>query len=256
METRGTGKSIQSVQRAVDILNCFDENTIELSLNDISTRLGLNKSTVHGLLNTLHNNRFIQQNGNGNYMLGQGLYEKSVLAIQSSKSRLRTMSKSHMVRISNTYKCASHVFTVDNNQLNFLDMTTPVNSHYIFSVALSTQMHLYCTASGKIVLSRMSAAERNAYFDNMVLTPMTGKTLTTKAAIMENLKQIRERNYSLEDEEADEGCLSIAVPILTSHDRLVGTLSVSGADVKIRDNIETIAEDLQQVSRKLTRDLF
>ena len=51
-----TGKTIQSVQRAIDILNCFDAQTPALSLGEISARLQLNKATVHGLLNTLHNN--------------------------------------------------------------------------------------------------------------------------------------------------------------------------------------------------------
>ncbi|HKL11271.1 MAG TPA: IclR family transcriptional regulator [Clostridia bacterium] len=256
MDSHGKGKNIQSIQRAIDVISCFDENNIELSLSDISKCLQLNKSTVHGILNTLHNNRFIQQNCNGNYMLGQALFDKSVLAMQSSKTRLRTMSKSYMTSISNKYKCTTHVFTVNGNRLHFLDMTTPVNSHYIFSVALGSQMQLYCTASGKILLSRMSVEERNEYFENTKLISNTRKTLVDKELLIENINSIIEKNYSLEDEEADEGCLSIAVPIVTRKDALVGTLSISGADVKIRNKIEEIARDLQKVSAKLTEDLF
>ncbi|MBK5252489.1 MAG: IclR family transcriptional regulator [Peptostreptococcaceae bacterium] len=256
MDVQGKGKNIQSIQRAIDVISCFDENNIEMSLNDIAKHLDLNKSTVHGIINTLHNNRFIQQNCNGNYMLGQALFDKSVLAMQASKTRLRTMSKSYMTGISNKYKCTTHVFTVNGNRLHFLDMTTPVNSHYIFSVALSSQMQLYCTASGKILLSRMSVAERDEYFQNTKMVPITGKTMIAKEALISNINEIIKKNYSLEDEEADEGCLSIAVPIVTKKDTLVGTLSISGADVKIRSMIEEIAENLQRVSKKLTEDLF
>src|SRR6056297_3215645 len=141
-------------------------------------------------------------------------------------------------------------------RLFFLDMTTPVNSHYIFSVALGSQMQLYCTASGKILLSRMSVEERNEYFENTKLISNTRKTLVDKELLIENINSIIEKNYSLEDEEADEGCLSIAVPIVTRKDALVGTLSISGADVKTRNRIEEIAGDLQKVSAKLTEDLF
>lgn len=256
VNSHSKGKNIQSIQRAIDVIGCFDENDIELGLNEIAKRLDLNKSTVHGIINTLHNNRFIQQNENGNYMLGQALFDKSVLAMQASKTRLRTMSKSHMTHISNKYKCTTHVFTVTGNRLHFLDMTTPVNSHYIFSVALSSQMQLYCTASGKILLSRMSLAERDEYFDNTRLVPITKKTLTSKEELVENINKIIERNYSLEDEEADEGCLSIAVPIVTKKDILVGTLSMSGADVKIRSRIDEVVKDLQCVSKRLTDNLF
>lgn len=256
MEKNGKGKNIQSIQRAVDIINCFNENSIELTLNDISQQLDLNKSTVHGIINTLHNNRFLQQNSNGSYMLGQALFEKSLFAMQASKTRLRDLSKGYMTRISNKYKCTSHVFTVTGTRLYFLDMTTPVNSHYIFSVALNSQMQLYCTASGKILLSRMRPDERDEYFKNTELVAYTDKTLVTKEAIMENIRSIMEMNYSLEDEESDEGCLSIAVPILTRQDVLVGTLSISGPCAKIRGKIAEIAGDLQEVSRKMTEDLF
>ena len=65
MAQQKTGKVIQSVQRAVDIINCFEDITTERSLSELSTMLDLNKSTVHGILNTLHNNNFVRQNQRG-----------------------------------------------------------------------------------------------------------------------------------------------------------------------------------------------
>ena len=40
------GKTIQSIQRAIDIMNCFNENVHELSLKEISEKVGLRKSTA------------------------------------------------------------------------------------------------------------------------------------------------------------------------------------------------------------------
>ena len=44
---------IQSVQRSIDILNCFTDTSHYLSINDISQKLDLNINTVRGLMNTL-----------------------------------------------------------------------------------------------------------------------------------------------------------------------------------------------------------
>lgn len=256
MEKRGKGKTIQSVQRALDIINCFNENDIEMSLQEISESLGLNKSTVHGLLNTLHNNRFIQQNDNGNYMLGQALFNKSIYAIRATKTKLRSISKGYMARLSNKYRCSSHVFTVESNKLHFLDMTTPVNSYYIISTVLNDLMHLYCTASGKILLSHMSVGARNEYLENTQLIQHTDFTMTSKKAILENLNHIIANGYSTENEEVEEGCISIAVPIFTKHDDLFGTISVTGSKVKISGREDEIVADLKEISQKITKELF
>ena len=54
----------------MNILNCFTATNPALTLGQISSRLNLNKGTVHGILNTLHNNGYISQNMAGQYVLG------------------------------------------------------------------------------------------------------------------------------------------------------------------------------------------
>ncbi|MGL4868568.1 MAG: helix-turn-helix domain-containing protein, partial [Cetobacterium sp.] len=62
------GKTIQSIQRAIDIMNCFNEEVHELSLKEISEKLGLSKSTAHGIVSTLLKNSYLEQNQkNSNY---------------------------------------------------------------------------------------------------------------------------------------------------------------------------------------------
>lgn len=69
--TKATERQIQSVQRAINILNCFTMTNSALTLGQISNQLNLNKGTVHGILSTLYQNGYISQNGNGQYMLGR-----------------------------------------------------------------------------------------------------------------------------------------------------------------------------------------
>lgn len=256
MDKKGKGKLIQSVQRALDIINCFSEHDVELSLHEISERLELNKSTVHGLLNTLYINRFIQQNDNGNYMLGQALFNKSIYAIRATKIKLRSISNGYMAGLSNKYKCSSHIFTVESNKLHFLDMTTPANSYYIISTVLNDLMHLYCTASGKILLSHMNDAARNDYFDNTEFARFTENTMTSKKEILENLNHVIQNGYAIENEEIEEGCIAIAVPIYTKHSDLFGTISATGSKVKIAGHEDDIVTDLKGISEKITNELF
>lgn len=75
---------IQSVDRALRILDLFDEHTTELKITDISDQMGLHKSTVHSLLKTLQQRGYISQNlENGKYGLGMKLFERGNYVIQS-----------------------------------------------------------------------------------------------------------------------------------------------------------------------------
>ena len=74
---------IQSVQRALDIIECFDQLNRELSLGEISEKLGLNKSTVHGIIKP-YINEYIDQNiSNGKYLLSPKLLGKYQLVADS-----------------------------------------------------------------------------------------------------------------------------------------------------------------------------
>ena len=69
---------IQSVQRALHILNLLAEQPEPLTVREISRRLGLNISTAHHLVRTLAAENYIYQLPNGAYCLSHaipGLYE-------------------------------------------------------------------------------------------------------------------------------------------------------------------------------------
>uniref|UniRef100_UPI002D78DDA1 IclR family transcriptional regulator n=1 Tax=Qipengyuania zhejiangensis TaxID=3077782 RepID=UPI002D78DDA1 len=75
---------IQSVQRSLRILDLFNEHTTELKITDISEKMELHKSTVHSLLKTLQESRYIDQNPeNGKYRLGMKLVERGNLVIST-----------------------------------------------------------------------------------------------------------------------------------------------------------------------------
>jgi len=57
-----TGGKVQSIDRAMKVLECFSERNPELKLTEISERLKLNKSTLHGIIKTMKDYGVIEQN--------------------------------------------------------------------------------------------------------------------------------------------------------------------------------------------------
>lgn len=59
-QNKPKGGSIQSISRAAAILRCFREKK-KLGLTEISKMTGLHKSTASGLIHTLKEERFLEQ---------------------------------------------------------------------------------------------------------------------------------------------------------------------------------------------------
>ena len=79
---------IQSVARALFIVDTLAQARGELALNEIAMRLSLAKSTVHGLISTLKDFGFIEQSAfTGKYKLGVRLFEVGQIVAQGWEVR-------------------------------------------------------------------------------------------------------------------------------------------------------------------------
>lgn len=248
---------IQSIQRALDIIDCFDKQNKELSLNDISKRVDLNKSTVHGIINTLHINGYINQNSeNGKYMLGKKFMLKGLLVSDAIGLSLKDIGTKYMKILTEKYKITSHLFAYNNNALSFVEMLIPSNAYYIVSSVVGREMPLHATASGKIVLAHMSEKEYENYLHTDPIIKFTERTLVDTDSLKKELKMIVNNRYSIEDEEVEIGVFSLSSPIYDSNQNLIGTISVTGPAARVKDILSEIIDDLKNASAKISEELF
>ncbi|MFV0496901.1 MAG: IclR family transcriptional regulator [Candidatus Fimivivens sp.] len=257
MEQTKRGKIIQSVQRAIDILNCFDDAGTELSLSHISNRLALNKSTVHGILTTLCANGYMQQNTTGKYRVGHALIHKFRFAPEGYRAIFLEEAKPHMIRLANDYKMNISLFVLEDNALQLLNRTLPVNTAYTINPISNDHAEpLYCTASGRIRLAYMGTAERTQYFAQTQLDPLSIYTPTTRETVMAQIEEVREHGYSFENEELGEGISAISVPIVDNAGNLFGTFSMTGIAFHIARRKGELIADLKKTVKEITRTLF
>jgi len=259
MSNSPSRKIIQSVQRAVDIINCFNNVNTELGLSQISQMLGLNKSTIHGILNTLHRNGYIHQNSNGKYLLGRALFSKGLYAHRTNRSLLKTVADPHMQQLSNQYKVTTNLFTIEDGWLMVVHQVFPVDGVYIVD-HVSDNDPYYCTASGKVVLRHMEPDQLKSYLDTTELVPFSTFTITNRDALLKNLEEIRKDGYSYESEELGEGISAVSVPIYDKGHKLFGTISATGISYHIVRNKKALAENLliasQNISEEISKHLY
>jgi DNA-binding IclR family transcriptional regulator len=242
---------IQSVKRALDIINCFDSLNVQLSLSEISEKLNLNISTVYGILNTLCAYSYIDKNPhNGKYKLGLEFLLKANLVSQSLD--LKEIGHPFLTELTKKYHETSHLYVYQNEQIFCVDKVESPSTYFIISSRAGSKLPMHASASGKVFLASMPEEELQTFLKKYKLTKLTDKTITDKRQLLKNLQQIRELGYGIENEEIEEGAYSIAAPVKDAAGRTIGTISMVGSISRIKENEEPIRADLLKAASAIS----
>lgn len=248
-------KIIQSVQRAADIISCFHGTPVELSLGEISDTLGLNKSTVHGIISTLCVNGLIEQSSSGKYKLGRMFTASFGSEANTRRMILKEKAQQPMQRLADRSSGSVALFCREGNDLVIQNRITPSEANYVITVHDSVIDPLHTSASGKLLLAALSEEELAAYLERNPLVRVTEHTLCSQEELKEDLEKIRSRQYSTEDEELGTGIYAVSVPIHDEDHKLYATLSITGLADLIRGNEELIKE-LRETAETLSSQVF
>lgn len=244
---------IQSVSRALDIVNCFDSLNVQLSLTEISEKLNLNISTVYGIINTLCAYSYIDKNpNNGKYRLGLEFLLKANLVSQSLD--LKEIGHPYLTELTKKYHETSHLYVYQQEQIFCVDKVESPNNYFIISSRAGSKLPMHASASGKVFLAHMPEMELEHFLNNYHLTKLTDRTISDQEDLIKNLQQVRQQGYGIEDEEIEEGAYSIAAPVKDASGQLVGTISVVGSLNRLKDNEGQIREDLLKAAKSISNE--
>ncbi|OHD23947.1 MAG: hypothetical protein A2Y38_12020, partial [Spirochaetes bacterium GWB1_59_5] len=183
-----TSGSIQSVDRALSILECFTMERQELGVSELSRLLGLNKSTAFGLLSTLERRGYLQQNSeNGKYSLGLKAIDLATVRLAGFDfTRVaRPLLKGLVDRLGETV----HLAIYDRGEVVYVDKIESGSTIQIASY-IGKRNPCYCTGVGKCLLAFQPEAEVERVIATGLI-PRTGKTITDPVVFRATLARIR-----------------------------------------------------------------
>lgn len=245
-------KVIQSIQRAVNILNCFDNEHLELSLNTISQKVDLNINTTRGLVNSLVANDLISHNTKNNtYSIGNYFLLKSNLIVKNNINRAKDLSFDILDNLADTFNVSSRLQIITSDNIFTANIVNPKNSHYILTSTQESNFPLHATSSGKLLL-----LYRQKKLENLKLERFTENTITDTELLKKELEQININRYSTEYDEIGFGVSSIAVPIFDNNGFIFGTISVTALTPIIKKLKNEIVKELKKSVKILEKKLF
>src|ERR687896_113302 len=216
--------TIQSVERAAAILRLFRSRSRRLGVAELSSALGLPKATVHGLLRTLRQVGFVDQDAEtGKYMLGAGLLHLGAGHPDANELRALTLSGADALAVRSKESVRVGALHGDG-VLIVHHVFRPDHSPQVLDVG--SMLPLHASALGKVLAGHDPlAAQAMAHTD---LRRYTDRTITSRRALQRALAPLRSRGWDADIEERVVGEASIAAPIRGRYGLTVGAIGISG----------------------------
>ncbi len=245
-------ESVQSIDRAFDILEVLATQRDGLGVTEIARRVGLHKSTVHRLLTSMASRGYIEKNEtSSSYRLGLKFVELCSLYLNSLE--LKTEAQPYLRRLAALTAQPVHLAIEDSGEAVYIDKIESFNTIRMYS-AIGKRIPLYCTAVGKVLLMGKEDWEIRELFKEKEFVPQTANTLRTIDELIAEIYEVRKRGWAVDNEEHEEGIRCIAAPIYDYRNEIIAGVSTSGLKTIIapgRD--EEIAGYVVDAARNISR---
>jgi len=244
---------IQSLDRALTILDLFDEHNRELKITEISARVGLHKSTVHSLLKTLQLHRYIEQDERGQYRLGMRLLEKGQLLLQSFD--IREIAGGPLRELSAETGQTVHLVIRDGAEGIYIDKVEGRKAAIRYS-RIGRRVPLHSSAVGKVLAAFLPEGELDRILNGYAYSVHTPHTIASEAAFREELQTVRDLGIAYDREENEPGVRCAAAPVYDHDGRVAAAVSISTmASAVSGEELASFAERLRETAERISRGL-
>jgi DNA-binding IclR family transcriptional regulator len=252
VETKSPYK-VQVLDRAVSILDTIAASGRDTSLAELAEHIKLHKSTIHRLLMILESHRMVERDPQtGRYHLGLRLFELGTIAIGSFNVRER--AGKFLERVLYEVDETVHLCVLDSGEVLYLEKIEPTRSVRMAS-RIGRRNPAHCTAVGKAMLARLSEREVDDIIRRHGLQRFTPGTITTPAELRVELQAIRDRGYSVDNEEIEEGVRCVAAAVIDHAGRPLAAMSVSAPAFRLpMDKVPMVAQSVTRAAQELSEE--
>ena len=243
---------VQSLSRALSILNTLAESDGGFSLSDLALTVGLAPSTTHRLLTTLQNERYVA------FDAERRVWNVGVQAFQTGNAFLKTrdlvsLARPLMRRLMETSGETVNLGIFDHGEVIYLAQVECLKLMRAITRP-GGRVPMHCSGIGKALLAWISDREVNSILHARGLQRITSTTIDTPAKLREDLEKIRERGFSFDDEENGIGLRCVASVVFNENGMPLAGISLSGPTARLKDDrIQILGASVVEAANRITQ---
>lgn len=223
-----------SLARGLIVMQAFSQQSLPLSISQLSKRTGLPRASVRRCLHTLSKLGFAgSDDGRTFYLLSR---ELPLGRSHSSSAPLTSVSQPVLERLSHILHESSSIALLDGIDIVYAARANVTRTMAI-DLRVGTRLPAFCTSIGRVLLANLPVEEMEALLPRIEFSRYTDRTLTSVEQLRRVLLSVRRDGYAIVDEELEVGLRSMAVPIQNRTGRVVAAINsgVSGHRVSLQD---------------------
>jgi IclR family acetate operon transcriptional repressor len=228
------GGQVQSLSRALAILEALAHSHDGLTLTELAQTVGLATSTAHRLLTTLQQARFVR------FDPFASVWQVGVRAFIVGNAFARTrdvtmVARPYLRRLMEESGETANLYIVEEGEAVCM---AQVESRQVMRAIARPggRVKMHCSGAGKAILAWLPEREVGKILERQGLPRFTGETLTTPKKLKAVLEEVRARGYATDNEEYEAGLRCVAAPILDDHGAPLASISISGPTARIPDH--------------------
>jgi IclR family KDG regulon transcriptional repressor len=223
---RRAHSTLSSVTNAARVLKEFGKGNREIGVTELSRRLGIGKSTAHRLVNTLAEEKLLEQDPEtGQYRLGLVMYELG--AVVHWHTDLHEACSPVLDQLRTATNETIQVAILDHREVVYVERRESPQTLRLFG-RVGHRNDAHCTSTGKLLLACLSPAKLESTTIGWKLRARTPYTVTRMDQLMKQLEDIRRNGWSENINEAEMGVASVAAPIRNGLGEVIAAVSIAG----------------------------
>lgn len=251
----GDRGSVQSVDRALTLLDELTRAGGSLPLSDLSARVGLNISTCHHLLATLVKWGYVARlPGRRGYALGARVLHLGQAFM--SQIDLPRRAHGHLDRINAAIGETVHLAVLQGDSVVTLLKREARHAVRADTGAPGMEEAVHASATGKAMLAWLPENEIHRILQLRGMTRFTDSTFTDADLLIEDLRHVRRNGFAIDREECQPGVTSVAAVIRNHTGAVVGAIGASTPTLRAdEEHLLRMRQEVLSATRALSAEL-
>ena len=244
---------VSSLSRGLEILSSFSKTSRKMTLSEVAAETGMSRATARRFLLTLVREGYVVTDGK--------MFDLTPKVLELGFSVLSTIgvwdrARPFMERLSDQTGESCTAAILDGLEVVYV---AGVQAHNIITVGITvgSRQSAFYTANGRVLLAAQPESHWDAIVKNAQLVPRTPHSVTNKTKFREILEDVRDKGWSLVDQELELGLLSTGIPLRYRDGDMAGAINIAVPTVRAtpEDMVEIYLPRLQDTADQIQRSL-
>ena len=251
----GMQGGVQSVSRALDLLEAFPKFGPEIGLTKIASLLDMNKATAYRLLSTLEERGYVERSPeNRQYRLGYRALELG--SYFQSQLEVRRLALPHLKAIVDATGEAAFLCIREGDEALCVERVEAERQVNIFALRVGGRQPLHWGAAPRALLAGMDEPDLRAYASRTRLPAATPQTIASLEQLLEDVRRTQAEGYVISKDDASLGISAIGAPVYDHSGCVSASISLSGLSSRYGpERISELARLTITAARDLSRQL-